>query len=101
VSSDRKRNYELLATKIFAKDLEKLNKPTNQRIAKSIDGLRYDPFLGKSLRGELKGLFSLRVVYVSSISEATLSFSSPFLTSLHLGIIKTGIKNGESLTFRG
>jgi len=61
VSLDRKRNYELLATKIFAKDLEKLDKPINQRIAKSIDGLHYDPFSGKSLRGELKGLFSLRV----------------------------------------
>jgi mRNA interferase RelE/StbE len=61
LSSNRRRNYELRATRIFAKDLERFDKPTNQRIVKSIDGLRSDPFLGKFLRGELKGLCSLRV----------------------------------------
>ncbi|MDA4129489.1 MAG: hypothetical protein OK457_01850 [Thaumarchaeota archaeon] len=61
MSSDRRRNYELRATAIFAKDLEKLDKDINQRIVKSIEGLRSDPFLRKSLRGELRGLCSLRV----------------------------------------
>lgn len=32
-----------------------------ERVIRAIDGLETEPFLGKLLKGELKGLYSLRV----------------------------------------
>lgn len=61
MSSSRKANYRLSPTREFLKNLERLDRQTNQRIISSIEGLSVNPFLGKSLRGELKGLYSLRI----------------------------------------
>lgn len=61
MSSDQRTNYKLVPTRTFLKDAEKLDKSANQRITKSLEDLPYNPYLGKPLRGELKGLFSLRV----------------------------------------
>lgn len=61
MSSDQRTNYRLAPTKTFSKDLEKLDRHTNQRIIKSLEELPRDPFLGKPLRGGLRGLYSLRI----------------------------------------
>ena len=61
MSSNQRINYRLVPTKTFLKDTEKLDKHTNQRIIRSLEDLPRDPFIGKPLRGELRGLYSLRV----------------------------------------
>jgi mRNA interferase RelE/StbE len=61
VNSSQKANYNLVPTKEFLRSLEKLEKQTNQRVIRSIEDLALNPFLGKPLRGELQGLYSLRV----------------------------------------
>jgi len=61
VSSSQKANYSLVPTKEFLKSLEKLDRQTNQRIIRSIEDIALKPFLGKPLRGELQGIYSLRV----------------------------------------
>jgi mRNA interferase RelE/StbE len=44
------------------KQLGKLYRRDQLRIAAAIDGLRHDPFVGKKLEGELYGLWAVRVV---------------------------------------
>ena len=61
MSSSQRANYRLVSTKEFLKNLERLDKRINQRIISSIEDLPRNPFLGKHLRGELKGMYSLRV----------------------------------------
>ncbi len=61
MTSSRRANYSLTASKEFQKNLERLEKQVNKRIVRSIEDLPQNPFLGKPLRGELKGLYSLRV----------------------------------------
>ena len=61
MSSDQRTNYKLVPARTFLKDLEKQDNVTNQRITRSIEELPQDPFMGKSLRGDLEGLYSLRV----------------------------------------
>ena len=61
MSSSQKANYSLLPTKEFLKSLQKLDKQINQRIIRSIEDLALNPFLGKPLRGELQGIYSLGV----------------------------------------
>lgn len=43
------------------KSLKKIPKNWQKRIDKAIEGLISDPYQGKKLQGELKGLFSLRI----------------------------------------
>jgi mRNA interferase RelE/StbE len=61
MSSDQRTNFDLVPTKTFVRDLERLDKATNQRIISSLEDLRRDPYLGKPLRGELRGLLSFRI----------------------------------------
>jgi mRNA interferase RelE/StbE len=61
VNSSHRANYRLIPTREFLKNLERLDIQTNQRIISSIEDLSGNPFLGKPLRGELKGLYSLRI----------------------------------------
>lgn len=43
------------------KELEKIPKKDKDRILASIIGLAQDPFIGKKLKGDFKGYFSIRV----------------------------------------
>lgn len=54
-------NYRVLLTRESEKDLAKLPAPKRVLVFKALDGLSADPFLGKALHGELKGVYSLRV----------------------------------------
>lgn len=43
------------------KELKKITKKDKDRILASIVGLAQDPFIGKKLKGEFEGYFSIRV----------------------------------------
>lgn len=60
-NSGRKAGYRLVSTRSFLRDLRKLDKPTNQRVLQAVELLKEIPNLGKSLRGQLEGFYSLRV----------------------------------------
>jgi mRNA interferase RelE/StbE len=53
--------YQVLLTKEAEKDLAKLPEQKRTQVFRALDGLATDPFLGKALKGELKGVYSLRV----------------------------------------
>ena len=61
ISSEKKESYRLVPTRSYYKDLRKLDRASNRRILQAIELLRDNPRLGKMLRGELEGLWSLRV----------------------------------------
>ena len=61
MSSGRRASYNLVSTVEFLKNLERLEALTNQSIVRSIEDLSREPFLGKPLRGRLKGLYTLRI----------------------------------------
>ncbi|MHB8565624.1 MAG: type II toxin-antitoxin system RelE family toxin [Nitrososphaerales archaeon] len=61
MSSNQRANYRLVPSRTFLKNLEKLDREINRRITTVLEGLAYDPFLGKPLRGDLNGLYSLRI----------------------------------------
>jgi len=44
-----------------ARELKRINKPERLRIASAIDKLPANPYIGKSLKGELSGLRRIRV----------------------------------------
>ena len=52
---------ELRLTKRFQKSFEKLDRITRDRVEKAVGELADNPRLGKSLKGELDGEWSLRV----------------------------------------
>lgn len=52
---------EVKATPRFIKSLGKLDKIVKRRILSKVSELADEPYEGKSLKGELSGLFSLRV----------------------------------------
>jgi mRNA interferase RelE/StbE len=60
-SSEKKESYRLIPTNSYLKDLRKLDRAANRRILPAIELLADSPRLGKMLRGELEGLWSLRV----------------------------------------
>ena len=52
---------QVKATPRFIKDLGKLDAAIKRRILKETSELADDPYAGKALKGELSGLFSLRI----------------------------------------
>jgi len=52
---------QVKATPRFIKNLDKLDAAVKRRILKKAGELADDPYKGKALKGELSGLFSLRV----------------------------------------
>jgi len=73
-NSATKADYNLLSTRSFLKGLRKLDKTSNRRVLDAIGLLRANPHVGKRLRGQLEGLWSLkvgdlRVIY--SVEEST------------------------------
>ena len=52
---------QVKATSRFIKSLDKLDASIKRRILDKVTGLTDNPYDGKMLRGELRGLFSLRV----------------------------------------
>ncbi|MDA2922664.1 type II toxin-antitoxin system RelE/ParE family toxin [Patescibacteria group bacterium AH-259-L07] len=62
-------DYQVVLRKKAQKDLQKLDKRYKQRILVALTKLGKNPYLGKPLRGELKGKLSLhvwpyRIIYV-------------------------------------
>ncbi|MFH0770805.1 MAG: type II toxin-antitoxin system RelE/ParE family toxin [Candidatus Peregrinibacteria bacterium] len=53
--------YRIVITKQAAKDMKKLSADMRKRVDAAIDVLRENPLAGKQLRGELEGMWSLRV----------------------------------------
>jgi mRNA interferase RelE/StbE len=56
-----KPRYKIVHTPRFERDFKKLSFESQRRIAEKILLLETDPFVGKALHGELKGLSSLRI----------------------------------------
>lgn len=54
-------DYHLVFTKRAKKDIEALPSLIKDRISKALDWIAADPFTGKALKGELKGLYSYRM----------------------------------------
>lgn len=53
--------YRVIIAKDAQKSFEKIPRKVQSRIVHGLDKLSQDPFIGKSLKGELDGKFSLRV----------------------------------------
>lgn len=53
--------YEVLLSRGAAKRLEMMKPSTRARILQALERARANPFRAKRLRGELEGLFSLRI----------------------------------------
>ncbi|MEK9175723.1 MAG: type II toxin-antitoxin system RelE/ParE family toxin [Patescibacteria group bacterium] len=53
--------YQVVLTSAAQKSLKKIDKRYRVRIDKALFALAENPWLGKSLNGELDGFFSLRV----------------------------------------
>ncbi|HDJ66112.1 MAG TPA: type II toxin-antitoxin system RelE/ParE family toxin [Nitrososphaeria archaeon] len=53
--------YRILVTRRFERDFRKLDREIKRRVDSIIRRLETNPFLGKPLRGELKGKRSLRM----------------------------------------
>jgi mRNA interferase RelE/StbE len=53
--------FEIEFASSFSKRMRMLNKETQVRILRELDVLRANPYAGKPLRGEWKGVFSLRI----------------------------------------
>ena len=60
-NSEKKESYRLIPTRSYLKDLRKLDRSANRRILQAVELLTDSPRLGKILRGELEGLWSLRI----------------------------------------
>ncbi|MFM2381835.1 MAG: hypothetical protein RLZZ76_602 [Candidatus Parcubacteria bacterium] len=54
-------HYQVLLTRESEKNLAKLPEQKRALVFRALDGIASDPFLGKALKGELKGIYSLRV----------------------------------------
>ena len=53
--------YRIIIEKQARKDMKKLSPKTRSRVNATITILRENPFMGKQLKGDLAGLWSLRV----------------------------------------
>lgn len=53
--------YRVILKERAAKNLNKLDDRYKNKIIKALTYLKSEPFLGKPLQGELKGLYSLKV----------------------------------------
>jgi mRNA interferase RelE/StbE len=56
-----KKKYQLNTAPTFSKALKKLEKTAKIKILTEILTLKTDPFIGKPLRGDWKGVYSLRI----------------------------------------
>jgi mRNA interferase RelE/StbE len=56
-----KAKFEIRFTPRFLKNIKALDKEVQVRILREISILKTDPFIGKPLRGEWKGIYSLRI----------------------------------------
>jgi len=56
-----KAKFEIRFTQRFLKNIKTLDKEVQVRILREISILKTDPFVGKPLRGEWKGVYSLRI----------------------------------------
>lgn len=56
-----KEKFEVEYTPLFLKRIENLDREAKVRILREIKTLESNPYAGKPLRGELKGIFSLRI----------------------------------------
>ncbi|MCW3982752.1 MAG: type II toxin-antitoxin system RelE/ParE family toxin [Candidatus Bathyarchaeota archaeon] len=56
-----KKRYQLRVAPTFSRGLKKLDKNTQIQILTHALALKTDPFIGKPLRGDWKGIYSLRI----------------------------------------
>lgn len=61
--------HKLVLSRDAAKTLEKLAPQMSRRIITALEIVRANPLKGKRLRGELEGLFSLRVGDMRAVYE--------------------------------
>ncbi|HEY4675192.1 MAG TPA: type II toxin-antitoxin system RelE/ParE family toxin [Candidatus Bathyarchaeia archaeon] len=76
-----KAKFEIKFTPRFLKDIKALDREVQIRILREINCLKIDPYVGKPLRGEWKGVYSLRVgdyrvLYQIKRSEVSLLVAS-------------------------
>jgi mRNA interferase RelE/StbE len=60
---------EVLLSRSAARTLERLTPAMRARVVKALERARADPLKGKRLRGELEGLFSLRIGAMRAVYE--------------------------------
>jgi mRNA interferase RelE/StbE len=53
--------YDVVLSRNASRTLEKATPPTRRRIIVALERLKSKPHSGKRLRGEMEGLFSLRI----------------------------------------
>ena len=56
-----KAKFEVKFTPRFLKEIKDLDRTVQVRILREINILKTNPYVGKPLRGEWKGVFSLRI----------------------------------------
>ena len=61
--------YDVLLSRGAAKNLERMTPGTRERIIAALERARREPLKAKRLRGELGGLFSLRVGQMRVVYE--------------------------------
>ncbi len=61
--------YEVIFSREAVKGLERTTTPMKRRVIRALEGLKADPLKGKRLRGELEGLFSLRIGGMRAVYE--------------------------------
>ena len=58
-----KAKFEIQFTECFLKNIKALDRKAQARILREINILKTNPYVGKPLRGEWKGVYSLRIGY--------------------------------------
>jgi len=61
--------YELVFSRESVKSLERATPQMRRRITRALERMGADPLKGKRLRGELEGLFSLRIGGLRAVYE--------------------------------
>ncbi|MCL4459196.1 MAG: type II toxin-antitoxin system RelE/ParE family toxin [Chloroflexi bacterium] len=61
--------YELVFSREAVKSLERATPQMRRRIIRALERTRADPLKGRRLRGELEGLFSLRIGGLRAVYE--------------------------------
>lgn len=56
-----KTRFEIRFTPRFLKEIEACDREVQVRIIREINILKTNPYVGKTLRGEFKGVYSLRI----------------------------------------
>jgi mRNA interferase RelE/StbE len=56
-----KKTYEIRATPKFSKGIKTLEQKTQSKIIQEISILKTNPYAGKPLHGDWKGVYSLRI----------------------------------------